>query len=105
MLIVLDNCEHVVDAAAAVVEEILRMTPGISILATSREPLRCAGKFIHRVASLEIPLVRAGITADEAAGYASVRLFNERAQREIGTFTYSHWFCRKFPEWAGAIQG
>jgi predicted ATPase len=41
-LLVLDNCEHVIDACARLVEEVLRAGPGVRVLATSREPLRCA---------------------------------------------------------------
>jgi predicted ATPase/DNA-binding winged helix-turn-helix (wHTH) protein len=78
-LIVLDNCEHVVDAAATAAEEILRGTQRVSILATSREPLRCAGELVHRLAPLGIPPPNAEITADEALGHAAVQLFNERA--------------------------
>lgn len=78
-LIVLDNCEHVVDAAAAAAEEILRTTQRISILATSREPLRCAGELVHRLVPLGIPPPHADITADAALGHAAVQLFNERA--------------------------
>src|SRR6267143_974864 len=51
-LIVLDSCEHVVGAAAALAEEILRAAPRICILATSREPLRAEGEWLHRLASL-----------------------------------------------------
>ena len=78
-LIVLDNCEHLIDAAAATAEEILRATQRISILATSREPLRCAGEFVHRLAPLGIPPPDTEITADAAMGHAAVQLFNERA--------------------------
>ena len=78
-LIVLDNCEHVVDAAAAAAEEIMRATQRISILAPSREPLRCAGELVHRLAPLGIPPPQAEITADAALGHAAVQLFNERA--------------------------
>jgi predicted ATPase/DNA-binding winged helix-turn-helix (wHTH) protein len=78
-LIVLDNCEHVIDAAAVAAEEIMRATQRISILATSREPLRCAGELVHRLAPLGIPPPHAEITADAALGHAAVQLFNERA--------------------------
>jgi len=78
-LIVLDNCEHVIDAAAAAAEEIIRATQRVSILATSREPLRCAGELVHRLAPLGIPSTFAEITAHAALGHAAVQLFNERA--------------------------
>jgi predicted ATPase/DNA-binding winged helix-turn-helix (wHTH) protein len=88
-LIVLDNCEHVVDGAAAVAEEIIRSTSRVSILATSREPLRCAGELIHRLAPLEIPPHRAKITASEALGHAAVQLFNDRAQACDDSYSFA----------------
>jgi predicted ATPase len=51
-LIVLDNCEHLIDACARLAEEVLRAGPGVRVLATSREPLRCAGEVTWRVPSL-----------------------------------------------------
>ena len=51
-LIVLDNCEHLIDACAQLAEEVLRAGPGVRILATSREPLRCADEVVWRVPSL-----------------------------------------------------
>jgi predicted ATPase/DNA-binding SARP family transcriptional activator len=51
-LIVLDNCEHLIDACARLAEEVLRAGPGVRVLATSREPLRCAGETAWRVPSL-----------------------------------------------------
>src|SRR5215467_2194476 len=56
-LIVLDSCEHVIGAAAAVVEAVLKAAPGVSILATSREPLRAEGETLHRLTALELPSV------------------------------------------------
>ena len=54
-LIILDNCEHLVSAAARLVEALLGNCPGVQILATSREPLRVEGEVIYRVPSLSIP--------------------------------------------------
>jgi predicted ATPase/DNA-binding SARP family transcriptional activator len=51
-LIVLDNCEHLIDACARLAEEVLRAGPGVRVLATSREPLRCADEVAWRVPSL-----------------------------------------------------
>ena len=55
LLLVLDNCEHLLSASAAVVDALLRGAPRLTILATSREPLRAAGEVVFRVPSLEIP--------------------------------------------------
>ena len=86
-LIVLDNCEHVVDAAAAVAEAILKTAPRLHVLATSREPLRAEGEWLHRLPPLEIPPDRPGLTAGEALGHSAVQLFNERAMACAGEFS------------------
>jgi DNA-binding winged helix-turn-helix (wHTH) protein len=55
MLIVLDSCEHLVEAAAAMVEALLKGAPGVQILATSREPLGVEGEWVERLAPLGLP--------------------------------------------------
>ncbi|MEJ0019632.1 MAG: winged helix-turn-helix domain-containing protein [Acetobacteraceae bacterium] len=79
VLIVLDNCEHVADVAATVAVELLRGSPEVRILATSREPLRAEGEHVMRLPPLRIPAAVAGITAAEALQYPAVELFVERA--------------------------
>lgn len=79
MLIVLDNCEHVVEAAAALAETLLRAAPGIAILATSREALRAEGEWVTRLPSLALPPQSEALTAAEALKYSAVQLFAERA--------------------------
>jgi predicted ATPase len=78
-LLVLDNCEHVLVAAAAVADPLLRSAPGVSIIATSREPLRVQGETIFRVPSLALPDPEGPIDRDDLLGYESIRLFVERA--------------------------
>ncbi len=55
LLMVLDNCEHVVDAVASLAETIVRLCPAISVLATSREVLRIEGEHVYRVPALDVP--------------------------------------------------
>jgi predicted ATPase/DNA-binding winged helix-turn-helix (wHTH) protein len=55
LLLVLDNCEHVIDAAAKLVETIVRMCPRTTILATSREILKIEGEYVYRVRPLDVP--------------------------------------------------
>src|SRR5882724_9614296 len=55
LLLVIDNCEHVIDAAAGMAETLLHASPGVSLLATSREPLRVSGEYIYRVPPLGVP--------------------------------------------------
>jgi predicted ATPase/DNA-binding winged helix-turn-helix (wHTH) protein len=86
MLLVLDNCEHVVEAAAAAVEDVLNAAPDIRILATSREPLRAAEERVHRLAPLESPSATTGLTAAEAMEFPSIQLFVERAAASLDEF-------------------
>jgi predicted ATPase/DNA-binding winged helix-turn-helix (wHTH) protein len=59
LLLVLDNCEHLIDGAARLVETLLRSCPNITILATSREVLRIDGEYVYRVPPLDIPALDA----------------------------------------------
>lgn len=68
-LIVVDNCEHVISAAAGAVEAILRACPGVRALATSREPLAIGGEHVFRMPSLEVPAAVA-LFADRASSAA-----------------------------------
>ena len=79
VLIVLDGCEHVVGAVADIAEEILKAAPRARILATSREPLRAEGEWLHRLSSLEVPPGSVGLAAEDALQYSAVQLFHERA--------------------------
>ncbi|MFI6521113.1 AfsR/SARP family transcriptional regulator [Spirillospora sp. NPDC050679] len=77
LLLVLDNCEHLVEPAAVVVDRLLAAAPGVRVLATSREPLGITGESLCPVPSL--PLPPEGADAAEALRYASVRLLADRA--------------------------
>ncbi|MCC8935665.1 winged helix-turn-helix domain-containing protein [Bradyrhizobium sp. Arg68] len=77
MLLVLDNCEHVVDAVAPFAETVVSRCPFITILATSRETLRIDGEYICRVPPLDAP---SGGTSDAYAGSSAVELFLVRAR-------------------------
>lgn len=77
-LLVLDNCEHLLDAASALVDRILHSCAGVTVLATSREPLRVSGEAVYRVPPLATaPRTR---SAPDIREYDSVRLFIDRAQ-------------------------
>ncbi len=77
LLLVLDNCEHVVAGVAALLGELLGACPDLSVLATSRASLHVAGETVYAVASLDVPETA---DADEAHASEAVRLFVERAQ-------------------------
>src|ERR1700685_3118602 len=79
ILLVLDNCEHVISVAAALTERVVSEAPQAHILATSREALRVEGEHVHLLYSLEGPPEDAGLTAAEALRYPAAQLFMERA--------------------------
>jgi class 3 adenylate cyclase len=79
MLLILDNCEHVIAEAARITEAILRDCPEVRLLATSREALRIAGEHPYRMPSLAVPLDGVALTAAEAVQYGAVALFAQRA--------------------------
>ena len=86
MLLVLDNCVHLVDAVAALVSAILRGAPEIRILATSREPLRCEGEHLCRLGPLEAPPPAERIGAAEALRYPAAQLFVQQAAASLDGF-------------------
>lgn len=86
LLLVLDTCEHVVGAAAALAEAVLRGGTGVQIVATSREPLRAEGEWTYPVPALSVPAVEAAAD-DKPLEYGAVRLFSERAQAALGRFS------------------
>jgi predicted ATPase/DNA-binding winged helix-turn-helix (wHTH) protein len=77
LLLVLDNCEHVIGAAAAIVEAVLRANPEARVVATSREPLRADGEWLYPVPPLAVPAADAE-DPEELLRYAAVRLFVAR---------------------------
>ncbi|HST16126.1 MAG TPA: tetratricopeptide repeat protein [Gaiellaceae bacterium] len=86
VLLLLDNCEHLITASAELVDAILRTAGEVTIVATSREPLRVAGETVFRVPSLAIPDPEQRLAPAELLRYESVRLFAERAGRALPGF-------------------
>jgi predicted ATPase/DNA-binding CsgD family transcriptional regulator len=80
MLLVLDNCEHLLEACALLADAVLDACPRVRVLATSREPLRIDGERTWRVPSLSVPELRPVLDLWEVARFAAVQLFVERAQ-------------------------
>ncbi|MEU7902250.1 BTAD domain-containing putative transcriptional regulator [Actinoplanes sp. NPDC049118] len=74
LLLILDNCEHLIDAAASVADALLRAAPGLRLLATSREPLGIPGEQLWPVEPLAV-----APSESHAAGYPAVRLLLDRA--------------------------
>jgi predicted ATPase/DNA-binding winged helix-turn-helix (wHTH) protein len=78
-LLILDSCEHVIEAAAALAEGLFAGAPQIHVLATSREALRVEGELVHRLLPLETPPDGTSLTAAETLVFPAVQLFLERA--------------------------
>ena len=85
MVLVLDNCEHVVGAAAVLVETLLHHTPAARVLVTSTEPLRLDGENVHRVPSLELPTEKD--PPDDVMRAGSIRLLLARMRETDPQFT------------------
>ncbi len=86
ILLLLDNCEHVIDETATLATAVLRGASGANILATSREALGVAGEREYRLRPLSIPQPSAKLTAAEAALFPAVQLFVERAAAVVEDF-------------------
>ncbi|MBI4473768.1 MAG: adenylate/guanylate cyclase domain-containing protein, partial [Acidobacteria bacterium] len=87
LLLLLDNCEHLVEACARLVEGLLKACPRLRIMATSREPLGVGGEHVWRVPSLRLPTTEEAESAEKLADVPSVRLFVERASSASPRFT------------------
>ena len=85
-LIVLDNCEHVIDLVATLVEHLLAHVPEAHLLATSRESLRVRGEWVQRLESLSLPPPNMQGRAADALRYSAVQLFVERAAAAASGF-------------------
>lgn len=78
MLLIFDCCEHVIGSAATLAETIFQEIPGVSILATSREPLRVAGEHVYPLVPMDIPPEGAKLNASTVLNYSAASLFLER---------------------------
>ena len=80
ILLILDNCEHLLDACAEFADQLLKSCPNLKILATSREALGILGEALYAVPSLTIPDIQQISRIEKLNDYESIRLFHERAQ-------------------------
>jgi predicted ATPase/DNA-binding CsgD family transcriptional regulator/Tfp pilus assembly protein PilF len=96
VLLILDNCEHLVDACARLVDTLLAGCPHLRVLATSREPLGVEGEIVWRVPTLSTPESDRLPAAGELSRYDAVRLFLDRARLRLPDFDLT-------PENGGAV--
>ncbi|MBO1073718.1 ATP-binding protein [Roseomonas marmotae] len=104
-LLVLDGCEHLLHAAADAAEAVLRSCPGITILSTSREPLRAEGEGLHRLQPLDAAAPEVAITADRLGDYPASELFIERARAVLGRFVPGDADAREIMEICRRLDG
>jgi predicted ATPase len=86
VLLVLDNCEHLIAPVAELADALLKACPGVVLFATGREALSVTGEHAYQVPLLDVPSRSTGITAMQAMGHSAVRLFVERAASALGRF-------------------
>jgi predicted ATPase/DNA-binding winged helix-turn-helix (wHTH) protein len=86
LMVVLDNCEHVVDAAARMADALLRSNAATRVIATSREPLRAEGEWVYPVPPLAVP-TEGGVESEDPLRYGAVLLFIERARAAAPSFS------------------
>jgi predicted ATPase/DNA-binding CsgD family transcriptional regulator len=86
LLLVVDNCEHLLGAAAHLVNEVIRVAPDVRVIATTREPLSVSGEHVVPVPPLELPSAQAAEPLNQLRQNEAVRLFVERAEAASGAF-------------------
>ena len=111
LLLVMDNCEHVLDACAELTRGLLRAAPGLRVLATSREPLGIPGEVACPVRPLDLPPEGSTRSAAESGQAAAVRLFLDRGAaarggpgREVAPAAVAERICRKLDGLPLAIE-
>jgi predicted ATPase len=87
MLLVLDNCEHLIDSCATLVKVLAQTCPHVCLLCTSREPLHNPGEVIWRISALSLPEIKQVSTSGEISLSESVQLFVDRARAVLPDFT------------------
>jgi predicted ATPase/class 3 adenylate cyclase len=105
LLLILDNCEHLIDACAKLVDGLLHHCPLLHILTTSREPLGITGETILRVPSLSMPDLAHAAQAEQLTQFESVRLFIERAQSAQPGFQMTNENCFQIAQICQRLDG
>jgi predicted ATPase/class 3 adenylate cyclase len=103
LLLILDNCEHLISASASLANALLRAAPNIRVLATSREALRVPGEQIYPVMPLPVPESTEGV--DALSRFTAVRLFVERAQQHKAGFSLTEREAPSVAELVARLEG
>ena len=86
MLLVLDNCEHLIEGVASIAADLLAACPRLKILATSRESLRIPGEWLYTVPAFDLPIEPTSVDLERAPQYPALMLFAERARASRADF-------------------
>ena len=105
LLLVLDNCEHLVDAVAKLADLLLRAAAGLRVLATSREALNITGEMVLAVPPLGAPDPGQQLTPAQLGVFPAVRLFAERAAQVVAGFAVTEANRRRWPGSAAGWRG
>ena len=105
LLLVLDNCEHLVQACAVLAEQLLRSSAHLRILASSREPLRVSGEANYHVPALAVPALQDRVTVEALPQYPAVGLFVDRATAARPTFRLTEHNARAVAEICRNLDG
>jgi predicted ATPase len=105
MLLVFDNCEHLIDACARLADQLLRQCSNVRILATSREPLRIEGEVTWAVSSLTVPPTDQSVPFDRLVQYESIRMFADRAGAASPKFSLSREVAPAVAEICARLDG
>jgi predicted ATPase/class 3 adenylate cyclase/DNA-binding XRE family transcriptional regulator len=87
LLLILDNCEHLIEAVASLAAELLSACSHLKILATSREVLRVPGEWLYKVPAFDLPTDRSSLNVESASRYPALTLFTERARAVHSDFS------------------
>jgi len=105
LLVILDNCEHLVQPCAELAKQLLQAGPGVKILASSREHLKINGEAAYHVPALAVPGAREAVTCESLARYEAVRLFVDRALAVQPSFRVSDENCASIAEICRRLDG
>ncbi|MFG6489267.1 ATP-binding protein [Roseateles sp. BYS78W] len=105
MLFFIDNCEHVVDAVASLVDRLMRTCPGLAFLATSREPLEIEAEWVFKLPPLSLPDVEDTLDAQDLLAYPAIQLFVERARAISATFELTDAHAPAVRQLCGFLDG
>jgi predicted ATPase len=86
LLLLVDNCEHILEAAARLVADLLRAAPNLRVIATSREPLQVPGEQMIPISPLELPPAGGAESLGQLQQNEAIKLFSERAAAASGAF-------------------